>query len=176
MQHRQQRFQIFHPTISLSHKNFLFEKILMTSFHVICSFGLLQSKTLGTPRNWRSPEKNFWRPFFLENACACVLGPWPRAFLSLASRVSVLGKAVLGLGLGFFLCPWPWPWPRALCPRLHICLTPLDHISHVFRAPFESTRFLTFESQLQKLSRSVLFLLASPKHVKILHFGVKFCK
>ena len=28
--------------------------------------------------------------------------PWPRAFLSLASRVSVLGKAVLGLGLGFF--------------------------------------------------------------------------
>ena len=53
----------------------------------------------------------------------CVLGPWPwpRAFLSLASRMSVLGKAVLGLGLGFFLCPWPWPWPRALCPRLHLC-------------------------------------------------------
>ena len=39
--------------------------------------------------------------FFLESTCACVLGPWPwpRAFLSLASRVSVLGKAVLGLGL-----------------------------------------------------------------------------
>ena len=57
--------------------------------------------------------------FFLESTCACVLGPWPwpRAFLSLASRVSVLGKAVLGLG--FFLCPWPWP--RALCPRLHLC-------------------------------------------------------
>ena len=56
--------------------------------------------------------------FSLESTCACVLGPWPwpRAFLSLASRVSVLGKAVLGLGLGFFLCPWPWP--RALCPRL----------------------------------------------------------
>ena len=33
--------------------------------------------------------------------------PWPRAFLSLASSGSVLGKAVLGLG--FFLCPWPWP-------------------------------------------------------------------
>ena len=62
--------------------------------------------------------------FFLESTCACVLGPWPwpRAFLSLASRVSVLGKVVLGLGLGlgFFLCPWPWPWPRALCPRLHL--------------------------------------------------------
>ena len=62
----------------------------------------------------------FWRALAL-----CVLGPWPwpRAFLSLASRVPVLGKAVLGLGLGlgFFLCPWPWPWPRALCPRLHLC-------------------------------------------------------
>ena len=44
----------------------------------------------------RSPEKNFWRPFFwrspeknfedlfLENACACVLGPWLREGLSLA--------------------------------------------------------------------------------------------
>ena len=63
--------------------------------------------------------KNFCEDlFFLESTCACVLGPWPwpRAFLSLASRVSVLGKAVLGLG--FFLCPWPWP--RALCPRLHL--------------------------------------------------------
>ena len=51
--------------------------------------------------------------FFLESTCA--LCPWS---LALASRVSVLGKAVLGLGLGFFLCPWPWP--RALCPRLHL--------------------------------------------------------
>ena len=41
--------------------------------------------------------------FFLESTCICVLGPWPwpRAFLFLASRVSVLGKAVLGLG---FFC------------------------------------------------------------------------
>ena len=56
---------------------------------------------------WRSLEKNFCEDlffFFLESTCACVLGPWPwpRAFLSLASRVSVLGKAVLGFGLGFF--------------------------------------------------------------------------
>ena len=29
--------------------------------------------------------------------------PWPRALLSLASRGSVLGRAVLGLGLGFFV-------------------------------------------------------------------------
>ena len=49
----------------------------------------------------------FWRALAL-----CVLGPWPRAFLSLASRVSVLGKAVLGLR--FFLCPWPWPQPCVL--------------------------------------------------------------
>ena len=49
--------------------------------------------------------------FFLENACACVLGPWPwpRAILSLASRGSVLEKAVLGLGLEFFWYPRPWP-------------------------------------------------------------------
>ena len=49
--------------------------------------------------------KNFCEDLFsLESTCACVLGPrpWPRAFLSLASRGSVLGKAVLGLGLGFF--------------------------------------------------------------------------
>ena len=48
--------------------------------------------------------------FFLENTCACVLGPWPwpRAFLFLTSRGSVLKRTVLGLGLGFFLCPWPW--------------------------------------------------------------------
>ena len=72
---------------------------------------------------WKIFVKTFF--FFFWRALAlCVLGPWPwpRAFLSLASRVSVLGKAVLGLGLGlgFFLCPWPWPWPRALCPRLHL--------------------------------------------------------
>ena len=74
----------------------------------------------------------FWKTFFfgdrLKKFCEELFfcgehfrlypWPWPRAFLSLASRVSVLGKAVLGLGLGFFLCPWPWP--RALCPRLHL--------------------------------------------------------
>ena len=71
---------------------------------------------------WKIFVKTFFFFSFLESTCACVLGPWPwpQAFLSLASRVSVLVKAVLGLGLGFFLCPWPWP--RALCPRLHLCL------------------------------------------------------
>ena len=49
--------------------------------------------------------KKIFEDFFsLENTCAWVLGlwPWPRAFLSLASGESVLGRAVLGLGLGFF--------------------------------------------------------------------------
>ena len=63
---------------------------------------------------WKKILKTFF--FFGERLRLC---PWPRAFLSLASRGSVLGKAVLGLGLGFFWCPWPWP--RALCPRLHLC-------------------------------------------------------
>ena len=52
--------------------------------------------------NWRSPEKYFWRPFLFRRTLAPVLGPWPWAFLSLASGGSVLGKAVLGLNLGFF--------------------------------------------------------------------------
>ena len=53
---------------------------------------------------WRSPEKKFLRPFFffffLENACR--LCPWPQAYLSLASSILVLERAVLGLGRRFF--------------------------------------------------------------------------
>ena len=54
-----------------------------------------QSKILATSINWRLPEKLFWRPFFFfgEHLRLC---PW-----FLASRGSVLGKAVLGLG---FFC------------------------------------------------------------------------
>ena len=100
---------------------------------------------------WKIFVKTFFFFFFgdrLENFCEdlffffwralalCVLGPWPwpRAFLSLASRVSVLGKAVLGLG--FFLCPWPWP--RALCPRLHLC-----SLHHSLRFIFKNESNLT---------------------------------
>ena len=90
----------------------------MTSFHVICGLGLPNQK-FWVRQLIGDRLKKILKTFFLENACACVLGPWPwpRAFLFLASRGSVLGKAVLGLGLGFLLCPWP----RALCPRLHLC-------------------------------------------------------
>ena len=56
----------------------------MTSFHVICGLGLPQSKILGTPMNWRWPEKKFRRPFlFGERLRLC---PW-----SLASSIPVLG-------------------------------------------------------------------------------------
>ena len=70
--------------------------------------------------------KTFVKTFFFlfgEHLRLCPW-PWPRAFLSLTSRVSVLGKAVLGLG--FFLCPWPWP--QALCPRLHLCVIPPNYV------------------------------------------------
>ena len=61
----------------------------------------------------RSAWKTFWKTvfsgdhlkifsedLFLESTCAFVLGPWPWpwSLLSLASRGSVLGRAVLGLG------------------------------------------------------------------------------
>ena len=55
----------------------------------------------------------FWRALALvflvlglERSC-----PWPLECLS-----------SVGLSLALeFLCPWPWP--RALCPRLHLCLS-----------------------------------------------------
>ena len=97
-----------------------------------------------TIKCWAYPNQKFWVRqwigdrlkkifedlFFLESTCACVLGPWPWpwAFLSLASRGSVFGKAVLGLGLGlerFCLrkgCPWPWPWPRIFFVSLALAL------------------------------------------------------
>ena len=108
-----QRFQIFHPLISLSHKNFLFGKFLMTSLHVICNLGLPQSKILATPMNWRSC-KNFFEDLFFWRTLAAVslvLGlkhfcPWPREGLS-SEKLSLAW---------IFLCPWP----RAFCPRLHL--------------------------------------------------------
>ena len=97
---RQQRFQIFHPTILLSHKNFFFGKILMTSLHVICGLDLPRSKILSTTINWRSPEKNFKDLFFGERLRLC---PWS---LALASSIAVLGLERFCPPKG---CPWPWP-------------------------------------------------------------------
>ena len=55
-----------------------------------------QLKILATPKNWRLPEKLFWRLFFVENTCGCVLGPWPRECLS-SERLS------LALASNFFV-------------------------------------------------------------------------
>ena len=68
----------------------------MTSLHVVCGLSLPQSKILGTPINWRSPEKNFWRLFFRRT-----LAP-----VSLASSVPVFGFERFCPRKG---CPWPWP-------------------------------------------------------------------
>ena len=70
----------------------------MTSFHVICGLGLPQSKILGTPMNWRSPEKKILKTFFFWRKLALVslvlgLGlehsfSWPREVLS-SERLSL---------------------------------------------------------------------------------------
>ena len=72
----------------------------MTSFQVICGLGLPQSKILGTPMNWRSPEKKFLKTFsFGERLRLC---PWPREVRS-SKRLSLALASdffcVLGLGL-----------------------------------------------------------------------------
>ena len=112
-----QRFQIFHPMISLSHKSSSFENFWWCHCVWFVVWASLPIKNSGHAYKLEIAWKKFLKIFFLENTCGCSLGSWPRAFLSLASRGSVLEKAVHGLGLGFFLCPWPWP--PALCPRFH---------------------------------------------------------
>ena len=84
----------------------------MTLFHVICGLGLPQSKILGTPMNWKSPEKNFEDLFFLRTlaAVSLVLGlglehfcPWPRGGLS-SKRLSLASDFFCVLGLGLEPC------------------------------------------------------------------------
>ena len=100
----------------LSHKNFLFGKILMTSFHVICGLDLPQSKILGTPINWRSPKKIFLKTFFFFFGEHLRLCPWS---LALASSIPVLGLERFCPRKG---CPWPWPWPRIFFVSLALAL------------------------------------------------------
>ena len=96
----------------------------------------------------------------MENICACVLvpWPWPRAFLSLASRRSVLRKAVLGLG--FCLCPWSWPWPPTLCPRLHLCFRNINE-NH-----FTGLTLLDLQKELDTVSHDILL-------AKLEHYGIR---
>ena len=70
-------------------------------------FGLLKMSQYHSPLlfRWNFTKNLQFSPrrlFFRRTLARCVLGPWPRAFLSLASKGSVLGEAVLGVGLGFF--------------------------------------------------------------------------
>ena len=54
---------------------------------------------------WKTVEtslKVYEDLFFWRTIARCVFGHWSQAFLSLASRGSVLEKSVLGLGLEFF--------------------------------------------------------------------------
>ena len=84
----------------------------MMSFHVISVLGLPQSKILGGPMNWRSPEKNFSRPFFfffrralapvslvlgLEHSC-----PWPRESRSLSCKTHA--RAIAFFSYIWFKC------------------------------------------------------------------------
>ena len=93
-----QRFQIFHPTLSLSQKKFLLK---IFDYVIACDlwFGPPQIKNSGYVYELEIARKTFLKTFiyfFGEHLRLC---PWSRAFLSLASRGSVLEKAVLGLGL-----------------------------------------------------------------------------
>ena len=72
----------------------------MSSLQMICGLGLPQSKILVTPMNWKSPEKLFWKPFFLEHLRLCL---W---FLALASSIPILGLERVCPRKG---CPSPWP-------------------------------------------------------------------
>ena len=100
-----QRFQILHPTISLSHKQFLFWKFLWRHCKWFVVWVLPPIKTLASPRNWRMREKLFWRPFFFwEHLQLC---PWS---LALASSIPVFELERV--------CPrkdCPRPWPRIFC-------------------------------------------------------------
>ena len=92
--------------IASYHKNFLFEKMLMMSLPVICGLGLPQSKILGTPMNWRLPEKLF----FGEHLRLC---SWSFA---LALSICVLGLERVCPQKG---CPWRWT-------RIFFCVLGLE--------------------------------------------------
>ena len=91
----------FRSSISLSHKKFLFGKILMTSFHVICGLGL-SIKNSGYANELEIAWKKFLKTFFFFGRTL--------ASVSLASSIPVLGLKCVCPRKG---CPWP---------RLYLCL------------------------------------------------------
>ena len=125
---------------------------------------------------WKIFVKTFF--FFSESTCACVLGLWPWAFLSLAWRVSVFGKAVLDLG--FFLCPWP----RALCPWLHLWLIqPLNLLLSQMHRPLLVLSQGSCKLQLLwsvngnycslVQQHTVVFVMVSVRDVEAVNFSLK---
>ena len=93
--------------------------------------------------------------FFLENAFACVFGPWPRAFLFLASLGSVLERAVLGLGLK------PCVLDATSANTMFVChqtegFTPLSGIKIEINSRLLCFNFLFFKFQASQ-SQDLLF-------------------
>ena len=67
-------------------------------------------KVCGAPKNFfgkryslKIARKKILKTFFLESTCACVLGPWPRAFLSLALEGLSSVGLLLALASDFFV-------------------------------------------------------------------------
>ena len=89
-----QRFQIFHPMISLSHKSSSFENFWWCHCVWFVVWASLPIKNSGHAYKLEIAWKKILDIFFGEYLR---LFPW-----FLASRGSVLEKAVLGHGLGFF--------------------------------------------------------------------------
>ena len=122
------------------------------------------SKFFSKPFFFGDRLKNFLKTFFfgkglkkvLEifflNTCVCVLGPWPRAFLSLASRVFVLGKAVLGLGLGFFFgsLPLASSFVSSTPPLILILSNGSENVQNFFKAWLKLLFLLTHYNELTK--------------------------
>ena len=92
----------------------------MTSFHVICGLGLPQSKIMGTPMNWRSPENKILKTlFFGERLRLC---PWS---LALASSIPVLGLERFCPRKG---CPWPQIFFVSLVSSIVSSTPPLTYV------------------------------------------------
>ena len=92
-----------------------------------------------------------------------VLGPWlwPRPFLFLALKGSVIEKSVLGLGLGFFSSPWP----QRLCSRLHLSTTkPIHNVR--FIASVLKVRPITFQKLLQANHKHDYIIMSCSSVVK----------
>ena len=118
----------------------------MTSFHSICGLGLSQ-QILGTPTNWRSPEKNFWRLFFWRTLApvSLVLGlglehscPWPREVLSSEGLSLALASdffVSLALALASSLVSSTPPLTNTINTVFFIRTVLYGHVTH-FRSKF----------------------------------------